>query len=251
MIITTKPHVLASLLAHPVRWKVVTSLIKSDYSVSELQRLTRKKQNLISYHLGKLQKSKLINQITSRADARESYYSLDMSILQRAFFALGDSLHPALGSTQEDQKTVKDGKPVKILFLCTHNSARSQMAEGLMRSKAGEKVEVVSAGTEPSRVHPLAVSTMERLNIDISNHESKSVEQFIKQKFDYVITVCDSAKESCPIFPGAPEQIHWSFPDPSAVKGSDSEKAEAFFDTAIQLSQRINFLLMAISRGGN
>jgi len=122
------------------------------------------------------------------------------------------------------------------------------MAEGLMRAKADKNVEVVSAGTEPSRVHPLAISTMKRLNIDISNHDSKSVEQFIKQKFDYVITVCDSAKESCPIFPGAPEQIHWSFPDPSAVTGSDSKKAEAFFDTAIQLSQRINFLLMAISR---
>ncbi|MCW5874223.1 MAG: ArsR family transcriptional regulator [Anaerolineales bacterium] len=248
MLNTAKPHVLASLLAHPIRWKVVTSLIRSDYSVSELQKLTKKKQNLISYHLRKLQRSKMIRPITSRADARESYYSLDIAILQKAFFAFGDSLHPALSPTQENQETAKDGKSIRVLFLCTHNSARSQMAEGLMRAKADKNVEVVSAGTEPSRVHPLAISTMKRLNIDISNHDSKSVEQFIKQKFDYVITVCDSAKESCPIFPGAPEQIHWSFPDPSAVTGSDSKKAEAFFDTAIQLSQRINFLLMAISR---
>lgn len=246
---TANPPALASLLANPVRWKVILSLIHSDHSVSELEKRLKKKQNLISYHLSRLQNSKIVNQVVSKADARESYYSLDIDALRRLFFTLGETLHPALNASREEvDEQAKNEKPVRILFLCTHNSARSQMAEGITRSKGGDRVQVFSAGTEPSQVHPLAISAMEKLNVDIRDHHSKSVTQFVKEKFDYVITVCDRAKESCPIFPGAPEQIHWSFPDPSEVKGTEAERTKAFYDTAIQLSQRINFLLMTIQR---
>jgi protein-tyrosine-phosphatase/DNA-binding transcriptional ArsR family regulator len=249
MLTATNPSALASLLANPVRWKLILWLINSDYSVSELEKRLKKKQNLISYHLRRLQNSKLVKQVVSKADARESYYSLDVSALRKLFFALGDTMHPALNPSQEEPRELTQAnKPVRVLFLCTHNSARSQMAEGLMRAKGGDRVHVVSAGTEPSQVHPLAIAAMEKLNVDIRSHHSKSVTEFIHEKFDYVITVCDRAKESCPIFPGAPEQIHWSFPDPSEVSGAEAEKAKAFDDTAIQLSQRINFLLMAIQR---
>lgn len=116
----------------------------------------------------------------------------------------------------------------RVLILCTANSARSQMAEGLLRELGGEKVEVFSAGSEPWRVNPYAIEAMKQRGIDISGHRSKSLQEFIQQPFDYVITVCDNAAESCPMFPGKAERIHWSFPDPAAVTGSDDEILASF-----------------------
>ncbi len=119
-------------------------------------------------------------------------------------------------------------RPVRVLFLCTHNAARSQMAEALLRWLAGERVEVYSAGTEPSRVHPLAVRAMAELGIDISRAESKSLQRFLGQSFDWVITVCDQAAEACPVFPGAGRRLHWSLPDPSAASGDETERLRQF-----------------------
>ncbi len=116
----------------------------------------------------------------------------------------------------------------RVLILCTGNSARSQMAEGLLRSEAGDRFEVFSAGVKPTQVRPEAVAVMRELGIDISVQRSKSVDEFDSQTFDYVITVCDNAKESCPVFPGAPKRIHWSFEDPAAVQGSRAERESAF-----------------------
>jgi arsenate reductase len=111
----------------------------------------------------------------------------------------------------------------KILFVCTQNSARSQMAEGLMRALYGDRYEVFSAGTEPSQVNPFAIQAMELAKIDISNHRSKSIDEFNGEEMDYVVTVCDRAKENCPYFPGGKVHIHHSFSDPAAVSGSDVE----------------------------
>lgn len=130
-----------------------------------------------------------------------------------------------------------------MLVLCTHNSARSQMAEGILRRMAGDQVEVFSAGTEVTRVHPLAIKAMEARDIDIRAHRSKHLEEFLSQPFDYVITVCDNAHETCPFFPGAPERIHWSIPDPSAVEGDDSQREAAFQRAADDLQTRIRDLL--------
>jgi arsenate reductase len=116
----------------------------------------------------------------------------------------------------------------RVLFLCTHNSARSQMAEGLLRHTGGDRFDVQSAGTEATRVHPLAVEAMREVGVDLSTHTSKTLEQFRSQDFDYVITVCDRANESCPNFPGKAERIHWSLDDPSAAVGSDQERLETF-----------------------
>jgi arsenate reductase len=116
----------------------------------------------------------------------------------------------------------------RVLILCTGNSARSQMAEGLLRSFGGDRYEVCSAGTKPSVVRPEAIETMSELGIDISGHRSKDVREFDGQHFDYVITVCDHANESCPIFPGDTERIHWSVPDPAAVEGSETARLAAF-----------------------
>ena len=112
----------------------------------------------------------------------------------------------------------------RVLILCTGNSARSQMAEGLLRHDAGDRFEVFSAGTRPSQVRPEAITVMRELGIDISDHRSKSVDEFANQSFDYVLTVCDNAKESCPIFPGQAIRIHQSFEDPAELQGSNEER---------------------------
>lgn len=116
----------------------------------------------------------------------------------------------------------------RVLILCTGNSARSQMAEGLLRNDAGDRFEVVSAGTRPSHVRPEAIAVMQELGVDISGHRSKSVDEFRNQTFDYVLTVCDNAKESCPIYPGHANRLHHNFEDPAAVEGSEEERLSAF-----------------------
>jgi arsenate reductase len=116
----------------------------------------------------------------------------------------------------------------RVLILCTGNSARSQMAEGLLRHDAGDRFEVESAGTRPGSVRPEAIAVMKELGIDISSHRSKHVQEFENQSFDYVLTVCDSAKESCPVFPGHPNRLHEGFEDPAAFKGTEEERLSLF-----------------------
>src|SRR5208283_2818324 len=131
----------------------------------------------------------------------------------------------------------------RILFLCTGNSARSQMAEGFMRDAAGDRFEVASAGTKPSTVRPEAIAVMGEIGIDIAGHRSKSVDQFTGQEFTYVITVCDNANAACPIFPGATKRLHWPFEDPAAVQGSDEERKVAFRRIRDQIKNRIEAFL--------
>ena len=116
----------------------------------------------------------------------------------------------------------------KVLFLCTHNSARSQMAEGFLRHLAGEHFEVASAGTDATRVHPLAVRAMREVGVDLSTHTSKTLDGLVDRPWDYVITVCDSANERCPLFPGHTTRLHWSFDDPSRTTGSEDERLDTF-----------------------
>jgi protein-tyrosine-phosphatase len=163
------------------------------------------------------------------------------------FFAAGKELNLPASLNGHTETSAKRGggkseKPLRVLFLCTHNSARSQLAEGILRSIGGDAVEVYSAGTEPSRVHPDAIRAASTLGIDISGQSSKHLNEFRGQKFDYVITVCDRARESCPIFPGDPVQIHWSFPDPAAVEDPD-ERFQAFLTTGYELKTRAQYLL--------
>ena len=115
-------------------------------------------------------------------------------------------------------------KRLRVLFVCTHNASRSQMAEGLLRRLGGDAFDVASAGTEPSAVHPLAVVAMAEMGIDISRQWAKSTDEFVQQRFDYVITLCDDANETCPFFPNAANRLHWSFPDPSVATGGEEER---------------------------
>jgi arsenate reductase len=127
----------------------------------------------------------------------------------------------------------------RVLILCTGNSARSQMAEGLLRHDAGDRFEVDSAGTKPGHVRPEAVAVMKELGIDISGHRSKSVDEFRDHSFDYVLTVCDNAKESCPIYPGHANRLHHSFEDPAAVEGSEEQRLSAFRVVRDQIRQHL------------
>ena len=128
---------------------------------------------------------------------------------------------------------------MRVLILCTGNSARSQMAEGLLRHDAGNIYDAVSAGTKPTLVRPEAITVMREVGIDISGHRSKSVDEFAGQPFDYVITVCDNAKGSCPIFPAKTQRIHWSIEDPAKVQGSEEERLVAFRRARDELRTRL------------
>ncbi len=137
----------------------------------------------------------------------------------------------------------------RVLFLCTHNSARSQIAEGLLRHLAGDRFEAHSAGTEETHVRPLAIRAMNEIGVNISEQESKTLERYLGEPFDYVITVCDDAKEACPFFPGAKNRLHWSLPDPSAAEGSEEERLAVFRSVRDQLRDRVQTELVD-GRGG-
>jgi arsenate reductase len=131
----------------------------------------------------------------------------------------------------------------KVLILCTGNSARSQMAEGLFRQAGGDRYEVFSAGTKPSLVRPEAIAVMREIGIDISDHRSKSVDEFIGQELDLVVTVCDNAKESCPVFPSSTQRLHWPFEDPAVVAGAEEKRLAAFRSIRDQIQERIQLFL--------
>src|SRR5438270_10850295 len=134
----------------------------------------------------------------------------------------------------------------RVLFLCTHNSARSQMAEGLLRSLGGNQFEAFSAGTEATHVRPLAIKAMAELGIDISKQQSKTLDRYLSEPFDEVITVCDTAAEACPLFPGASHRRHWSLEDPSKATGSEAEQLAVYRRVRYELRSRIeNELLIA------
>ncbi len=133
----------------------------------------------------------------------------------------------------------------RVLFICTHNSARSQMAEGLLRTIAGDRFDVYSAGTEATSVRPEAIKVMSEVGIDISGQTSKTLERYLHEPWDYVITVCDDANESCPIFPGAADRSHWSFRDPSKATGTEMERLEVYRKVRNEIAGRIRMFAAA------
>jgi ArsR family transcriptional regulator, arsenate/arsenite/antimonite-responsive transcriptional repressor / arsenate reductase (thioredoxin) len=244
-----EPPEIFTQFGNPIRWQIVSALVHSDRRAQELVEFTGQPQNLVSYHLSALRQSGLVTTHRSSADGREVYYALDLEKTRQLYQDAGKLIHPALGEPGTPlPRTTPPAQKVRVLFLCTHNSARSQIAEAILRSRGGEKILAFSAGTEPSRIHPLALKALDEYHIDYAGQTSKSMEVFFGQTFDYIITVCDRARESCPIFPGDPEQIHWSFADPAAVEGSEKERYKAFRDTTIQMITRINFLLLMLKR---
>lgn len=248
---TTLPLEFLKLLAHDIRWQIVILLSLSDRRVEELVQQIKEPYNLISYHLKCLRLQQVVSERRSSADARDIYYSLNLEHFRELYLQAGDSVHPAIshpGSLAHVQAATSTSPPVRVLFLCTHNSARSQMAEGLLRKLGGELVEVFSAGSEPTSIHPLAIKVMGAAGIDLREHHSKHLDEFTSQRFDYILTVCDRVRETCPVFPGDPEQIHWSFPDPAAIDGDLRTREKGFHETARLLRVRIEYLLLMIQR---
>jgi arsenate reductase len=137
----------------------------------------------------------------------------------------------------------------RVLFVCTHNSARSQMAEGLLRQMAGDRFEALSAGTEVAHVRPEAIQVMREIGIDISGQESKSVERFVGEPFSWVITVCDQAREACPYFTGADDTAHWGFDDPSEAQGSEQERLAVFRRVRDEIRDRLRMFIQTARRG--
>jgi ArsR family transcriptional regulator, arsenate/arsenite/antimonite-responsive transcriptional repressor / arsenate reductase (thioredoxin) len=233
------------LLSTDLRWQLLKALSQSDLRVQELTEIVGQPQNLISYHLQKLHGAGLVLEHRSIADGREIYYGINLNKIQSLFLEIQNTLHPGLISAGNGEYT---GPSFKILVLCTHNSARSQMAEGFLRAKSQGRLDVVSAGADPQLINPFAIQVMAEYGIDIHSYQSKSQERYIEQSFNTVITVCDRARETCPIFPGNPILMHWSIADPTAPTISPQTQLEQFQMTAQELGERIDFFLAGIGK---
>jgi ArsR family transcriptional regulator, arsenate/arsenite/antimonite-responsive transcriptional repressor / arsenate reductase (thioredoxin) len=232
------PPVFLGLAGHPVRWRLLGELARSDRQVHELTALVGQKQNLVSYHLGRLRQANLVTARRSAADGRDTYYSLDLARCGALLTAAGGALHPALLLAPPTVSVPQRGRArVRVLFLCTGNSSRSQMAEALLRRVAGD-LQVRSAGSHPKQVHRYAVAVMAEHGIDLTGARAKHLARFIGQRFDYVITLCDRVREVCPEFSGARQTIHWSIPDPA----EEPVSYPAFQRVADELASRIGFL---------
>ncbi len=245
MPITQPPDVL-KLLAHDVRWSLIQALRLSDYRVHELVEQLETPMNLISYHLKLMREAGIVMMHKSEADGRDVYYSLEHDALRHMFEAAGGSLYPAHQAEDYTRGGLKALSPLRVLFVCTHNSARSQMAEALLRESSSDAIAAFSAGSHPSDIHPDAIRTMQMMKIDIHTQKAKHWNLFSGQSFDYVITVCDRAREICPVFPNG-QIMHWSFPDPAAVQDVNARQA-AFEQTAAGLKARIRLLLDVIQQ---
>jgi protein-tyrosine-phosphatase/DNA-binding transcriptional ArsR family regulator len=235
------------LAGHPLRWRLLSELASSDRMVHELTGLVGEAQNLVSYHLGKLREARLVSTRRSSADRRDAYYTVDLTRIGELLSATGGALHAGLRLTPPSAGAVGPG-PVRVLFLCTGNSARSQMAEALARDRSGGAVEAYSAGSHPKPLHPNAVRVMrEAHGIDLAGNESKHLDVFAEDRFDWVISLCDKVREVCPEFPGHPETIHWSIPDPAAGQADDDASYPAFQQLAAELETRVGFLLTVLA----
>jgi protein-tyrosine-phosphatase/DNA-binding transcriptional ArsR family regulator len=231
-----------------LRWQLLSELAQSDRRVGELCELAGRRQSLVSYHLRQLRDDGLVSVRRSAADGRDTYYLLDLARCGELLATAGVALHPALAPTAPLHRERKAASTrAHVLFLCTGNSARSQMAEALCERISRGAVRAVSAGSHPKPLHHSAVRVMRDRGIDISARRSKHLSEFAGRRFDYVISLCDRVREVCPEFPGAPELIHWSIPDPAREPGRDVPTLPAFERTAIELETRIGFLIEAIN----
>jgi len=241
------PPEFLQLAAHPVRWRLLGELARSDRMVHELTGLVGEPQNLVSYHLGRLRDARLVSAQRSSADRRDAYYTADLARISDLLSATAGALHPGLRLTAPPSGDV-GRDTVRVLFLCTGNSVRSQMAEALVRVQSGGVVEAYSAGSHPKPLHPNAIRVMrDEHGIDLSGQVSKHLGVFAAQRFDWVISLCDRVREVCPEFPGHPETIHWSIPNPAAGDADDDASYPAFQQTAAELETRIGFLLAVLA----
>jgi ArsR family transcriptional regulator, arsenate/arsenite/antimonite-responsive transcriptional repressor / arsenate reductase (thioredoxin) len=232
---------LLDLAGHPLRWGILCELARSDARVRDLTAVLGEQQSLVSYHLGRLRSSGLVATRRSSFDGRDAYYRVDLARCQRLFAQAGGELHPGLRLVAPTTPLPADRS--RVLFLCTGNSGRSQMAEGILRRLSPQRAEAFSAGSRPKPVHPEAIRTLGERGLDIAAAKSKHLSVYATDRFDHVVTLCDRVREVCPDFPGSPERAHWSVPDPA----SDPRPSAAFRRVADELSERIGFFLHVLA----
>jgi protein-tyrosine-phosphatase len=246
-----QPPEVFKLAGHPIRWNLLMRLARSDERVQDLIEQLKLPQNLVSYHLRQLRDGHLVHEHRSSADERTVYYSLDFEQFQTQFLIAGKMLHPAMidGPVGDGRWPDQLTPPLRVLFLCTNNSARSQMAEVLLRHLSHGAIEAYSAGNEPApRVHPLAIWAMEAIGINMHEQYPKHFERYQGQHFDAIVTVCDRVREVCPTFPDDPERIHWSFPDPASAIGEETSQYAVFERMGMQLTFRLRLLMSVLKR---
>jgi ArsR family transcriptional regulator, arsenate/arsenite/antimonite-responsive transcriptional repressor / arsenate reductase (thioredoxin) len=232
---------LLDLAGHPIRWAILRELAHSDLRVRELTAVLDERQSLVSYHLSRLRSDGLVSTRRSSFDGRDAYYRADLARCEALLSQTGAELHPALRLVAPPPP---DPATTRVLFLCTGNSARSQIAEALLRDMAPGRADAFSAGSAPKPVHPEAIRTMRKRGIDIGAAQSKHLSVFAAERFDHVVSLCDRVREVCPEFPGSPDTAHWSVPDPALEPG---EPAAAFARVADELAERIGFFLHVLA----
>ncbi len=240
------------LVGHPLRWRLLRELTHSDRAVWELTDRVGEPQNLVSYHLRRLRDGGLVSTRRSSADRRDTYYAIDLLQCERQLQATGGALHPALSLVAPTRSDTARRRPRRrVLFLCTGNSARSQIAEALLEHLSGGTVTAASAGSNPKPLHPNAVRVMRKRGIDIRDNRTKHLDEYAAQRFDLIITLCDRVREVCPDFPAQPDRVHWSVPDPAQAGTSNRASYRAFEQTAAELETRVRFLLPLLTQPAN
>jgi ArsR family transcriptional regulator, arsenate/arsenite/antimonite-responsive transcriptional repressor / arsenate reductase (thioredoxin) len=234
------PPSFLGLAGHPVRWRLLAQLAYSDRRVVELCSLLGEPQSLVSYHLARLRTDGVVFGRRSAADGRDTYYVLDLDRCGELLAAAGAAVHPGLRLERPALRRVS-GRGLRVLFLCTGNSARSQIAEALTQHLSGGAVDAASAGSAPKPLHPNAVRVLAERGIDIADRSSKHIDVFSGCRFGFVVSLCDRVREVCPEFPNRPDLVHWSIPDPS----SDG-RYTAFQQTLVEIETRVGFLLRLI-----
>jgi protein-tyrosine-phosphatase/DNA-binding transcriptional ArsR family regulator len=243
------PPAILALAADPHRWHLLSELARSDRRVSELTELIGEPQNLVSYHLGELRNAGLVSSRRSSADRRDVYYRVDLLRCRELLAEASGVLHPGLRLTPPATPIdgAHGGAVPRVLFLCTGNSARSQMAEALLVERSGHTIDARSAGSHPKPLHTNAVRVMAERGIDIAGNPTKHLRRFAQMRFDRVITLCDKVREICPEFPGAKTTAHWSFADPAAEGDTDEAALPAFEHLADELEPRVELLITELA----
>ena len=238
------------LVADRRRWQILHELSQSDRRVHELTERLGEPQNLVSYHLRALREAGLVSAKRSAADGRDTYYRIEFDRCAELWCTAGSALQPGLriDATLPSSPTLRRG--TRVLFLCTGNSARSQMAEAMVRDRVAGRIDVRSAGSHPKVVlHPNAVRVMAERGIDISANTTKHLRRFARTRFDHVITLCDKVREVCPEFPGHPDTAHWSVADPALEGDTDTRSYPAFVRAAEEIERRVAVFVAQLAAG--
>jgi protein-tyrosine-phosphatase len=243
---------LLRLVVDGARWRLLEELSRSDRRVQELVELVGGPQNLVSYHLGRLRRAGLVRERRSSADARDVYYRVDLDRFTAAVCDAASAIRPTLApgrpaGAAPDRAAAAPGR--RVLFVCTGNSTRSQIAEAYARRLGGGRLRATSAGIRPRPVHPLALKALEELGLDTRGLRSKPLEAVAGGTFDCLVTLCDRAREACPDdLVEAAEAVHWSIPDPAEAEGPDEVVYAGFQETAVDIGGRVRHLLARLGR---